>query len=118
MPNYVLHAALKGILEGLTEFLPISSTAHLILARNWLPLAADADYNKKLEECFDIVVQFPAILAVVIFFRARLFASIKDLAGDPKARRFWARRRWNKASMGFMVISSAPRGAGRSWRPG
>src|SRR5688572_33052230 len=61
-----LDAALLGILEGLTEFLPVSSTGHLILLGEWLGHRDDT--AKSLE----IVIQLGAVLAVVVAFRARL----------------------------------------------
>ncbi len=86
---YYFNALLKGILEGITEFLPISSTGHLIIARPWFPLTADAARAEKLDEIFDIVIQFPAILAVVILFRQRLWNSAKTVFSNPRSQNFW-----------------------------
>ena len=61
----LLSALLLGILEGLTEFLPISSTGHLLIAQHWL--GARSDF-------FNIVIQAGAILAVVLAFRQRLWS--------------------------------------------
>ncbi len=58
-------ALLLGILEGLTEFLPISSTGHLLIAQHWL--GARSDF-------FNIVIQAGAILAITLVFRQRLWA--------------------------------------------
>lgn len=58
-----------GIVEGLTEFLPVSSTGHLILLERWLTLGGSPGFA----ETFMIVIQFPAILAVVLYFWSRLF---------------------------------------------
>lgn len=55
----LLAALLLGILEGLTEFLPISSTGHLLIAQHWLPRQTDF---------FNIVIQAGAIIAVVLVF--------------------------------------------------
>lgn len=89
MANYLLNAAIKGVLEGFTEFLPISSTGHLILVRDLLPLAGPAGATR-LNELFDIIVQFPAVLAVVVLYRQRLWDSANGLASRPESRRFWA----------------------------
>lgn len=58
-----------GIVEGFTEFLPVSSTGHLILFERWLTLEGSPGFA----ETFMIVIQFPAILAVVLYFWSRLF---------------------------------------------
>lgn len=61
-----------GIVEGLTEFLPISSTGHMILVGKWIAFPED------LEKTFDIFIQLGAILAVVVYFRARILTWLKD----------------------------------------
>ncbi len=77
----LLKAALMGIVEGLTEFLPISSTGHLILA------GALLDFNDARGKLFEIVIQSAAIMAVVWEYRARLGTVIGGLGSDPLARR-------------------------------
>lgn len=88
MPGYLFNAAIKGIIEGVTEFLPISSTGHLVLVRHLFPLA-DAAHAERLENLFDIVVQFPAILAVLLIYRQRLFMSARSVWTDSRSRYFW-----------------------------
>ncbi len=64
----IIQAVILGIVEGVTEFLPISSTGHLILTSKLLGVA-DSNFTKS----FEIAIQFGAILAVVILYRKKLF---------------------------------------------
>jgi undecaprenyl-diphosphatase len=83
MDVYPLFQALVlGVVEGLTEFLPISSTGHLILAGDLL------DFNDERGKLFEIVIQSGAILAVVWEYRQRFARVLAGLPGDPVARRF------------------------------
>lgn len=65
-----IQALILGIVEGVTEFLPISSTGHLILTSKLLGIA-DSDFLKS----FEIAIQFGAILAVVVLYWSRLFGN-------------------------------------------
>ncbi|MBQ7337046.1 MAG: undecaprenyl-diphosphate phosphatase [Clostridia bacterium] len=70
----ILKSILYGIVEGITEWLPISSTGHLILLEEWLPFAFSDDptFLAEFGEMFQVVIQLGAILAVVILFWSRL----------------------------------------------
>ena len=81
----LLKAIILGIVEGLTEFLPVSSTGHLILAGDLL------GFNDERGKLFEIVIQTGAILAVCWEYRARLGAVAAGLGRDPAARRFVAK---------------------------
>ncbi|HUW38171.1 MAG TPA: undecaprenyl-diphosphate phosphatase [Rhodocyclaceae bacterium] len=81
-PTTLLHALILGIVEGLTEFLPVSSTGHLILAGDLL------HFNDEKGKVFEIVIQFGAILAVVWEYRAKIAKVAMGLAGDREAQRF------------------------------
>ena len=77
-----LKAALMGIVEGLTEFLPISSTGHLILVGGLI------DFTGEKEKVFGIAIQTGAMLAVIWQYRVKLMHTIVGLFSDPVAQRF------------------------------
>jgi undecaprenyl-diphosphatase len=74
-------AAILGILEGLTEFLPISSTAHLLIGERLLGFADPGGI-------FTVIIQFGAVLAVVWLYRDKIVRVITGLASDPDSQRF------------------------------
>ena len=78
----ILKAVILGVVEGLTEFLPISSTGHLILVGDLL------DFNDERGKAFEVIIQFGAILAVCWEFRAKLLKVSSSLASSSSARRF------------------------------
>lgn len=70
--NDLLAALLLGIIEGITEFLPISSTGHLLIAERWLGARS---------ELFNIAIQAGAIVAVVLIYRVRLWTMLLAFLG-------------------------------------
>ncbi len=66
----ILHGLVLGIIEGLTEFLPISSTAHLIIAAEWLKIP-----SSEFLKTFEISIQLGAILAIVILYWKKIWSS-------------------------------------------
>jgi undecaprenyl-diphosphatase len=75
-------AALLGLVEGVTEFIPVSSTGHLILVSHWLGETGEA------AKTFDIFIQLGAILAIVWLYRTRLVHVVRSARSDPASRRF------------------------------
>ena len=78
----IVKAVILGIVEGLTEFLPISLTGHLILAGSLL------GFNDELGKVFEVVIQAGAMLAILWEYRARLLGVLRRLSVDQAARRF------------------------------
>ncbi len=75
-----LKAVVVAVVEGVTEFLPISSTGHIVVTERLL----DHDFG----EVFNVVIQFGAILAVCVYYHRRILALLASLATDPASRRF------------------------------
>jgi len=77
----LLTAAVLGVVQGLTEFLPVSSTAHLLLAERFLGFDDPGG-------AFTVMIQLGAILAVVWLYREKVWSVASGLPHDPAARRF------------------------------
>jgi undecaprenyl-diphosphatase len=78
----LLEAVVLGLVEGATEFIPVSSTGHLIVASAWLGRTGEA------AKTFDIFIQLGAILAIVWLYRARLTQAVLAARSDETSRRF------------------------------
>ena len=81
-PDLLLKAAILGLVEGATEFIPVSSTGHLIVVSNWL------HFVDERAKTFDIFIQLGAMLAIVWLYRARLGHAVLAARQEPKSRRF------------------------------
>ena len=79
---HLLQSLFLGFVEGLTEFLPVSSTGHLLLVEHFFGLDSEAD------KTFAVLVQLGAILAIVLAYAGRLLQVAKDLPREPAARHF------------------------------
>ena len=80
--SLLVKALIQGIVEGLTEFLPISSTGHLIVTGTLL------NFHDEKAKVFEIVIQAGAILAICWEYRERLTSTFSGIFSDPKAQRF------------------------------
>jgi undecaprenyl-diphosphatase len=78
----MIKALILGVVEGLTEFLPVSSTGHLIVAGSLL------NFTDAQSKTFDVVIQFGAILAICWEYRAKIASVVTGLPTRPDARRF------------------------------
>ena len=78
-----LEAILLGLVEGVTEFLPISSTGHLILVGDLL------GFKGPPGRVFEVVIQLGAILAICVIYRQKLWDRARNGLTDPIAQRFW-----------------------------
>lgn len=78
------YALIYGIVEGITEFLPISSTGHLILTGNLMGVP----WTKEVKDAFEVVIQGGAILSVLVFYW-RDFLKIRHVNTDPQQRTLW-----------------------------
>ncbi len=78
----LIKAFILGIVEGLTEFLPISSTGHLILA------GALLGWTDQKARLFDVAIQTGAMFAIIWYYRVRIGATLSGMFSDPTAKRF------------------------------
>lgn len=98
----IITAVIYGIVEGITEWLPVSSTGHLILLDEFLSfsLAPDKPFTAEFCEMFDVVIQLGAILAVIVTYFSRLWPL------DPKREKSENVRIWKL--WGKVLVASVP----------
>jgi len=82
-----INAIVLAVVEGLTEFLPISSTGHMILVMNYFPLSATPD--SAFPDAFIVMIQLPAIAAVAVYFWRKLWPFSGDEAHQSKTLSLW-----------------------------
>lgn len=82
---YLLKALVLGLIEGFTEFIPVSSTAHLLLLVEWISFPSDTN------KVFEVVIQFGSILAVIWLFRARIIQLLSGVVTGDQAERMFLR---------------------------
>ncbi|MBA3698278.1 MAG: undecaprenyl-diphosphate phosphatase [Planctomycetes bacterium] len=93
-----LKAVVMGAVEGLTEFLPVSSTGHLIAISALIGFMRDPA-DEAFRKMFSIVIQFGAILAILVVFRERVWRVVSTFHRDPASRSFVA-----KLAVGFIPV--------------
>lgn len=76
-------AVIMGLVEGITEFLPISSTGHLIVTGDLINF-----WTKEKRDVFEVMIQLGAILAVLWHYRERVVTVVRGLGSEPKQQRF------------------------------
>lgn len=79
-----LKALIMGIVEGVTEFLPISSTGHMIIIGHFLKFEGD------FAKLFEIVIQLGAILAIIVLFKNKIFESLRHLKPGEYGFKLWS----------------------------
>ncbi len=79
----IIKAIILGIVEGVTEFLPISSTGHLIVVSTLL------QFDAAIRDTFDIFIQIGAVVAVIAFYRADIVRQVSNVTKDRSVQRFW-----------------------------
>ncbi|HTP79055.1 MAG TPA: undecaprenyl-diphosphate phosphatase [Bacteroidota bacterium] len=89
----IIKALILGVVEGITEFLPISSTGHLILVNRFV------SFTGEFTKMFDIVIQLGAILSIIVYFWKRLYPFGKSVTPDSR-RDIWDI--WKKAIVGVL----------------
>lgn len=87
----ILKAIILGIIEGLTEFLPVSSTGHLILANKYI------SFTGEFANIFAVVIQMGAILAVMFYYKDKIFPKLQDKRQTKKVFNLWY-----KVAVGFL----------------
>jgi undecaprenyl-diphosphatase len=81
LENAHILAALLGLLEGLTEFIPVSSTGHLLLAGHFLGFESKG-------KTFEVVIQLGAVLAIIVLYAAKLWQVLSTAYSDSASQRF------------------------------
>lgn len=84
----MIKAVAIGIVEGVTEFLPISSTGHMIIVGNLINFQSPA-YRKAFVDTFEIVIQLGAILAILVLYWNKISGSLKNLAPGKWGFKLW-----------------------------
>lgn len=82
-------SVIMGIVEGITEFLPISSTGHMIIADQLIGFSGDNGFSSEFTTLFEVVIQLGAILAIIVLYRKKIFDSLKTLKPGGFGFKLW-----------------------------
>jgi undecaprenyl-diphosphatase len=82
MPE-IIKVLLLAVVEGITEFLPISSTGHLIVASRFLELP------ERYRNTFGIFIQLGAVIAIILFYRTEIWQQARSITSDKRTQQFW-----------------------------
>jgi undecaprenyl-diphosphatase len=89
----IVYTVLLGIIEGVTEFLPISSTGHLLIVSTLMgfpqSLAGNPEAQRNFREVFDIFIQSGAVIAVILYYFKSLLDQARKLPSDRPTQMFW-----------------------------
>jgi undecaprenyl-diphosphatase len=85
----LLKAIVMGIVEGVTEFLPISSTGHMIIVDQFIGFSGENGFSEGFVNLFEVVIQLGAILAIVVLYRKKILESLKTLKPGGFGFKLW-----------------------------
>jgi undecaprenyl-diphosphatase len=100
----IFKAIIMGIVEGITEFLPISSTGHMIIIGHFIsfaPMVGSSIYTKDYIDMFEVVIQLGAILAIIVLFWNKIFNSLKMKNIMPGG---WGFKLWLNLFVAFLPV--------------
>lgn len=109
----LMHALILGMVEGLTEFIPVSSTGHLILVGKMLGLGQTPEAKAALD-AFDIVIQAGAWLACVLYYSPLLLTRVRGLTADDPVQKQLAKRLFLSMAIAFVPIAVIGKLAGKA----
>lgn len=84
-----LKSIIIGIVEGVTEFIPVSSTGHMIIAGQFIGFNKTSGYTPGFVQLFEVVIQLGAILAIIVLYRKKLLHSLKTLKPGGFGFKLW-----------------------------
>lgn len=86
----LIKSVIMGIVEGVTEFLPVSSTGHMIIIGNFIKFNGINGFSQEFVNLFEVVIQLGAILAIVVLYRKKIWLSLKTLRPGGFGFKLWS----------------------------